>query len=196
MLLRLLIGAVLVLVSTLSMATRVFAHQPFFEDIDYTEANPRSIADPTVSTALYGTLSGADDVDYFTFEGRRGQEILVRVDIPQLAGLEQFAPTVALLGPGLPATPVPRKVAQPSGTGAMVIPPPEGKPSTFYEPFTQTTYWTRQVERITLPADGKYWLTIYDPAGKSGRYVLSVGEKEVPGGDPQFREKLRRFFSP
>lgn len=132
---------------------------------------------------MYGTLATADDVDYFTFSGRHGQEILVRVDIPQIPGLEGFAPTVALTGPGLPP-------------GARIIAPPAEKPPAFFEPFTQTSYWTRQVDRITLPADGRYQIAVYHPEGQTGRYVLSVGDKEVPGGDPLFREKLRRFFTP
>ena len=48
-------------------AQPIFAHQPYFEDVDSTPPNPFKINDPTLSLALYATLESPKDVDYFAF---------------------------------------------------------------------------------------------------------------------------------
>ena len=40
------------------------AHQPFFEDKEFTADNPGHIKDPTISTAMYATLETPTNVDY------------------------------------------------------------------------------------------------------------------------------------
>lgn len=174
---------------------RAEAHQPYFEERDFTFQQPFALPDTTVSRALYATLSSPEDVDYYTFTGRKGESVPIGIVIPQIAGQQSFAPTVALLGPGLPGADLPSKVSPPPGTGALVLAPPE-KATTFFEPFSRTRYWRRQEATVTLPADGTYYLAVYHPAGEVGRYVLSVGSKEVRGGDPSFRAKLRRYWRP
>ena len=94
--------ALAVILLTLSIAP-VWAHQPFFEEKDITADAPWKVKAPTVSTALYATLESFADVDYYTFDGRKGQSILLEITIPQIAGQELFAPEMALLGPGLGA---------------------------------------------------------------------------------------------
>jgi hypothetical protein len=175
------------------------AHQPFFEDRDFTAAAPGSVKDPTVSTALYATLQSPEDVDYVTFEGKQGQSILIGITIPAIAGQEDFAPAVAIIGPGLPAAKLPAQVAVPQGeggqTGAMVWAAPEGTPPVFFEPFSRTSYWERQEDRVTLPADGRYTLAVWSDRGASGRYTLVVGDREVFGGDPAFGMKLPAYWT-
>ena len=78
------------------------AHQPFFEDKDFTAKAPGTVKDPTVSTALYATLDSPRDVDYVTFDGKRGDSVLIGLTIPAIDGQENFTPTVAIMGPGLP----------------------------------------------------------------------------------------------
>ena len=189
----------LVLLST-SLAS---AHQPFFEDKDFTAKAPGSIKDPTVSTALYATLDAPRDVDYVTFDGKRGDSVLVGLTIPAIAGQENFSPTVAILGPGLPLAGVaqlPRRVAAPASSsqsaGAIIWCAAPGKPSTFFEPFSRTKYWERQENRITLPADGRYTLVVWSDSCSVGRYTLVVGEREVLGGDPAFPIKLPAYWQP
>ncbi len=190
------LSALTVIVILALTVGRADAHQPFFEDRDHTLAQPYPISDPTVSTALYATLQGPADVDYFTFPGRTDQEVLIEMVIPQIVGQKKFAPTVALLGPGLPAGDLPDKVARPAGAGVRILGPKPGKAPTFFEPYTRTSYWRRQSARITLPADGTYWVAVYHPGGAAGRYVLSLGDREIRGGDPESALKLRKFFTP
>jgi hypothetical protein len=177
-----------------------WAHQPFFEKEDLTAEHALVIKDPTVSTALYATLGTADDMDFFSFTGRRGQRILIGMTIPQIEGQDGFAPTLALIGPGL------------LQTGAGLLPeaawplleeaagfellPPTAEASTFYEPFSRTSYWQRQRQWITLPADGDYMLVVWHSGGDIGRYVLVVGDREIPGGDLLFPLKLPNYWTP
>jgi hypothetical protein len=172
------------------------AHQPYFEDDDWTPASAYRVKDPTVSTALYATLDRRDDVDYVRFTGRAGQSILIGLTIPQIEGQENFTPTFALIGPGLPATRLPTRIETPPDTGARILRAAPGEPISFFEPFSRTRYWERQEDRFVLPADGEYWVAVWNDAGQVGRYTLVVGDREIPGGDIGFPFKLRAFWTP
>lgn len=177
--------------------TPMLAHQPYFEDVDTTAETPWSLPEPTVSVALYFTLTSATDVDYVTFPGRAGQTILVGMVIPQIEGQERFTPQVALLGPGLTGDgQLPAQVIIPPDSGAYRLAPVTGEAPIFFEPFSRTRYYQRQEERITLPADGHYRVAIWHDGGEVGRYTLVVGDREVFGGDPAFRAKMTNYWQP
>jgi hypothetical protein len=177
-------------------AIPAFAHQPFFEDRDFTAAAPYRVADPTVSTAVYATLASAKDVDYYAFQGKKGQRILLSMTIPQVAGQESFAPDMALMGPGLPTGKHPAGIERRRGDGVKLLPALKGKANTFYEPFSRTSYWERQEARVTLPADGPYVVAVWHAQGQPGRYTFVIGDRERLGGDPLFGRKLRAFWTP
>jgi hypothetical protein len=188
----LLLAAVLAFVG----AAPVWAHRPYFEEQDIAPDAPWQVDDPTISTAIYATLESAQDADYYRFQGQAGQAILIALTIPQIEGQDNFAPTMALLGPGLPQADLPRQVARPQGTGALVFTPAPGPAPTFFEPFSRTSYWDRQQERVPLPADGQYTVAVWHPEGQVGRYVFVVGDRELPGGDPTFPLKMRTYWTP
>jgi hypothetical protein len=172
------------------------AHRPYFEDVDLTAAKPWQVDDPTISTAVYATLDSSQDVDYYAFDGRKGQAILISMTIPQITGQELFAPEMALFGPGLGAGELPARVEKPAGAGALPIPALIGPAKTFYEPFSRTSYWVRQEQRVTLPSDGHYVVAVWHAEGQVGRYTFVIGEKERLGGDLAFGRKLRDFWTP
>jgi hypothetical protein len=172
------------------------AHRPYFEEKDIAADNPWQIDDPTISTAIYATLDSPADVDYFAFDGRKGQAILLSLTIPQIAGQELFAPDMALLGPGLPSGDLPAQVSSPAGSGALTIPALTGPAKTFYEPFSRTSYWERQEQTVTLPVDGRYVVAVWHPQNQVGRYTFVIGTKERLGGDLAFGRKLRSYWTP
>lgn len=193
----LIIALPLALIAALLAASPASAHRPYFEEDDIAAAKPWQIDDPTISTVIYATLQAAGDVDYFAFDGRQGDRILLAITIPQIEGQEDFAPHLALLGPGLGRAALPARVAGPSNaTGSVLIEAPSGAAETFFEPFSRTSYWERQSQRVTLPADGRYTVAVWHPQGKTGRYGFVIGDKERPGGDLAFKRKLRSYWTP
>jgi hypothetical protein len=138
------------------LAFPVLAHQPYFEEDDITADEPWAITDPTVSTAVYATLETPRDVDYYTFKGEAGDAILLAMTIPKIEGQDDFAPTMALFGPGLTGTDAPSRVVRPTSEGTLLLSPAPGPAPEFFEPFSQTSYWERQEQRVPLPADGDY----------------------------------------
>ena len=192
--------ALLVAVAVALPAASAFAHQPFFEDGDLTPATPLRVADPQVSTALYATLDRPGDVDFFVFDGRAGVGVELGMTIPQIAGQEEFAPMIGLIGPGLPefdGQSLPDEESQQlikAGDGLLILEPVSA--TSFYEPFSRTSYWRRQRETVTLPADGLYTLIVWSADDALGRYALVVGDREIPGGDLRFPLKLPVFWTP
>lgn len=184
-------------VSLLAMpAQDALAHRPYFEEADIEASDPWPVDDPTISTALYATLESGQDVDYFGFEGERGAVILLALTIPQIEGQEDFAPSLALMGPGLEKVELPGAVAMAEGAGALVIEPPPGPAPTFFEPFSRTSYWERQEQRVTLPESGRYVVAVWHPDQEVGRYTFVIGEKERLGGDLAFPLKMRSYWTP
>jgi hypothetical protein len=193
---RLRIALTLALALAAIMVVPALAHRPYFEENDISSDTPWQVDDPTISTALYATLDSADDVDYYTFEGKQGQVILLELTIPQIEGQAQFAPTMALIGPGLPSAELPEVVVHSDEAGGLVIPPPPGAAPTFFEPFSRTSYWERQEQRVRLPSDGRFVVAVWHPDSQVGRYTFVIGDKERPGGDPAFPLKMRRYWTP
>lgn len=174
----------------------VAAHQPFFEEQDFTAAAPRFVEDPSISLAIYATLESRQDVDYYTFDGQTGDEIYLKITIPVIPGQELFAPEMALMGPGLDEMALPTQIQNPAGMGAVIIPRITGPVPENLEPFSRTRYWERQGRTVTLPADGRYTVAVWHPDAEVGRYVFVIGTREIPGGDRQFRSKLQDYWTP
>ena len=127
--------------------------------------------------------------------GSKGQSILLSITIPQIKGQENFTPTMALMGPGLPPGDLPKQVIKSQDTGVLILPSPMNA-TAFFEPFSRTSYWTRQEQYVRLPANGSYSVAIWDDNGQVGRYVFVIGDREIPGGDLAFPLKMRNYWTP
>jgi hypothetical protein len=171
------------------------AHQPFFEDMEFTADNPMLIKDPTISTAVYATLETPNNVDYYKFNGSKNESVFLSITIPQIAGQENFTPTMVLIGPELPNIDLPKQVIKPQNSGSFILQPPINA-TTFFEPFSRTSYWTRQEQNVTLPANSSYEVAVWDEKGQTGRYVFVIGYKEVLGGDLAFPLKMKNYWKP
>ena len=177
----------------LTIFTNVFAHQPFFEDEDFTYSTPWRIGDVSVSTAVYATLDHSSDIDYYTFSANQDQTVQIEMTIPQVVGLEDFAPTMALIGPGLPEAKLPAGIEVADGHGAIIVEPTEA--TEFYEPFGGQYYWDRQEDRISAPETADYFVAVWHENGEIGRYVFVAGAREIPGGDPAYRTKIEAYWT-
>jgi hypothetical protein len=187
--------SILLLIVFIVIIAPVMGHQPFFEDKEFTFDNPGYIKDPSVSTAMYAALETSTNVDYYEFNGSKGESIFLSITIPQITGAENFAPSMALIGPGLPDVDLPKQVIRPQFSGALILQPPANA-TPFFEPFSRTSYWTRQEQNVTLPTNGRYLVAVWDDIGQVGRYVFVIGYKEVLGGDLAFPLKIRNYWKP
>lgn len=197
-------GAVLLSVFLfLGAAGQAGAHRP-------DEGTPDGVTGiPSLSTsyAYYRSLTPEQPVQVYEFQGEQGEFVHVGVNIPQLAGLEDYGISMALLGPGLPPvtpTDLPIGLLQTSGQSLMLESLNQqfahGKvaglivesttSAAFFEPFTQTRYWGRQTLELDLPAAGSYYLLVWHPAGVAGKYVIDTGYQEVFGPADLFRFPL------
>ena len=105
--------SLLFLIVFIGILTPAMGHQPFFEDKEFTFDSLGHIRDPTISTAMYATLETPTDVDYYDFNGSKGESIFLSITIPQISGQDNFAPTMALIGPGLHNGDLPKNVKKP-----------------------------------------------------------------------------------
>ena len=182
-------------IALFALSAAASAHQPFFEDKEFTSEYPGHVKDPTISTAMYATLETPNDVDYYSFNGSKGQSILLSITIPQITGQDNFTPTMALMGPGLPPGDLPSLIMKPQDSGVLILPSPANA-TAFFEPFSRTSYWTRQEQSVRLPANGSYSTAVWDDKGQVGRYVFVIGDREMPGGDLAFPLKMRNYWTP
>jgi hypothetical protein len=151
------------------------AHHPIWGD----EKGTITIPDLGTSYAYYRDLP-VGKVDVFTFEGKAGENLYAGINIPAIKGLEKYSVNMALFGPSLPAANhdlLPPE--HPENLGALIF--PSIVSADFFEPFTQTLYWGRQRIDMSLPADGTYYLLVWQPDNVAGKYVIDSGHAEVFG---------------
>lgn len=149
------------------------AHRPVWGE----QYGPIEIPNLRTSFAFYRDLS-TNHTDVFTFKAEAGQDLHAGIQIPAVDGLEEYEVQAALFGPGLPeADPAALPPDHPEDLGALVF--PSGKSAGYFEPFTLTNYWGRQEIDVSLPADGTYYLLVWQPENKPGKYVLDTGRAEV-----------------
>ncbi|MTI95856.1 MAG: hypothetical protein FH749_10295 [Firmicutes bacterium] len=173
--LRFIVSLCLVLIILL-VPGRAVAHRPIFAVENSCPSEAIAINDPLISWAIYAELTpGA--VDYYTFTAEEQLDFYAQMTIPTLKPETGFAPAFALVGPGLGEAPPDFPGAVFQGHGVEVFLPTQIQ-RTFFEPFTQTRYWIRQEQRITL-GPGDYYLLVYNPEAEGGRYTLAVGEEEA-----------------
>lgn len=167
----------LVLVSV--SASVALAHSPIFLQPG---RPPAAITDAEKSWAIYGRLKPGPEPDVIPVDARAGQRLKLQLLVPKRPDLNAFRPAYYVLGPGFPGASLPpgAPVRPESGEGALVADQPQA-PSEFYEPFTQTRYWTYGELSGTFPATERYRIVVFDPAGQGGPYVVALGDREAFG---------------
>ena len=181
-------------VIALSFVSVASAHRPEWGE----QGHVTEVSDIKTSRAYYRQLNSGMQVDIYSFTVGDDRSLHAGINIPAIAGLEDYQVSLALFGPGLSRNnhellpPL-----HPEDLGTMIYPSSIGED--FFEPFTQTNYWGRQRMDINLPEPGKYYLVVWQPNGNSGKYVLDIGTEEVFGIDdilnfPVWWVKAHLFF--
>lgn len=194
----LLTAGALLLLSMVFLPAPVRAHQPYCEFADVTIDTPWQVPDSTISYAYYGNLYPAGDVDYFTFDAEEGQSVLLSLSIPAIDGQEDFAPIMALYGPGVEGRSL-MALAEgfdvPANVEAIMVDVGE-EPEYWFEPFGGRYYWNWDNTFFEAPEDGAYTVALWHPDNELGRYSFVVGEKEEFGGDRDCSASFDKYWTP
>ena len=159
----------LVLVST----NQAFGHKLISHDDNHRNLDSALvIPDHKISWAIYENL-GTNEAKFYTFEAKKGDSFYASIVIPKIQGLENYAPTLVLVGED---NFIMEKIIYENGFPG----------NEFYEPFGQVTYWERQELRTEIPQDGIYFIVVTDEKNQSGKYSLAVGEIEDFSGENMF----------
>ena len=145
------------------------------EDGSHDPATPFVIDDPTLAQAIYGRLSAAAPVAYYTFTAPEAISVRVMLLIPTRDCQSGFMARFALAGPGLPS-------------GRLF-------PTTHFTPLTIAgrTYRLIQSYVPPLPSAGTYWIEVHCDAG-SGVYCLCIGTREGGHADAAMRARIERML--
>jgi hypothetical protein len=157
------------------------AHETFSEENDYSVENPFLISDSIENAkAVYARLEPSTDVDIYSFTVTKPVHVHARAFVPLVAGLEQFLPNLAVVGPGLPGAKEKLPFTPPVGYGVVVVKntPPGKKRPTFYEPFSGTEYYDAPAFDQQVTSAGTWYVYYWDPYGMGGDYVAILGFRE------------------
>lgn len=166
--------------AVLAGVSPAYAHVPYIERQDYTDEDPAVVRNVEQSKAFYAWLQTADDVDVYRLEVQGPTRLFAQVIVPVCPGYEQFLPSFAVIGPGLPDPTEELPVLLPEGYGAIVVPNvAPGEPrDTFYEPFGNKRYYDGPLFDQMTETPGDWELITWDPYGMGGDYVAVVGAGE------------------
>ena len=175
------------------LPTSAFAHKLIPTDGTNVDLDTAlDIPNPVISWAMYEELQ--DDPLFYKFEAKKGDRLYSSIVIPKLEPLEDFTPSLVLIGPETFLELVDElrvldsdnmfNFPLPDGYVAYVFDYDGHIPSKeFYEPFGQITYWERQEIDLELEAPGKYYMAVFDKNGSSGKLAVAIGYVEDFSGN-------------
>lgn len=178
----------IILTLILSFKSDAKAHVPLDTSGAASKKEPIFVEDHQISWAAYNQLEQAGDVDYYSFKAEQGEEIYFSMVIPVIDRYQNFRPDVALIGPGLEnnyagydKNYINSLLKIDPDENIIIVSDDQATPDTFFEPFTQTSYWRRQKFSTAAPAAGTYYLAVFSTEQDQGKYTLAIGRKEVWG---------------
>ena len=155
-------------------------HRLVPNDETHIDANSAlAIQDPNVSQLVLHEVTQQAPTVWITFTGSAGDSLFLQLGVPAIDGLNDYFPSVALVGPGLPAADLP--FGHPAGTGAIVFDAADYEPTFFSEPFTGTESWIYVETTVTLPEDGTYYIVGYHADELPGKLWVAFGSEEAFG---------------
>ena len=141
------------------------------------------IPDHKTSWAIYEDL-GPNEAKFYSFDAKHGDSFYASIVIPKISGLEEYSPTLVLVGPGIFEND-PISFDTQLGAEKYYF---DGKfpGREFYEHFGQVSYWERQEVKTEIIADGQYYIVVMDEKNQSGKYSLAIGTIEDFTGEDFF----------
>ena len=154
-----------------------WAHKPSYGN-SYTSSEAAfEIDDPDISIVLYSEMTCESDQLWMHLETGDREQIWVELGIPQLDRLEDWRPSLAIIGPGLPEAELPFPI--PEGMGATVLHTDEvSEPTFFFEEFTSTASWILTGGWIEVQPQSDVYLVAWDPEQWTGKLWIAVGTVE------------------
>jgi len=179
------------ILSIFFITSTVTAHVPYIERSDYSENNPSFVWKMIeYSKAFYAWLENdginpCEDIDVFKFNIKnKPKNVYIELIVPVVDDYyKEFAPSFALVGPGLPEQNQTLPFSIPLGNGVIVkenFQPGEER-ETFYEPFGGKWYYKGPIFEENISESGTYYIYCWDPYEKGGDYVLVLGKGEFFG---------------
>ena len=174
---RVLVMSLLVLLCT---AAAVHAHKPVsiggaFSTFD----QALEMTDIDVSQVAYVELTQTDRALWLSFDAAAGTRLDLSLGVPAIDRLADYRPSLAVLGPGLPAIDLPFDA--PPNTGGIVFDTAGEEPRFFHEPFTGTDSWIHLEEAVDLPEDGTYYVVAWPPGEIVDKLWVAIGVREEFG---------------
>ncbi len=142
---------------------------------------PQIIPNARIMYFVMGRLQSDDDIDVVTFDYKAGERIKGVAYIPVNDDLRNFAPSVALIGPGLPKPDAPLPFKLPPGMGAVLS--TTDLESTYFDIFTQINFYPRATVEALAVENGTHYMVVYGKATGSARYALDIGIEETYAPD-------------
>jgi len=172
---------VLFLIGIVSVSP-VYGHKLISHDDTHRDfESALKIPDHKISWAIYENL-GAKESKYYSFDAKHGELLYASIVVPKIEGLENYSPTLTLVGKGVfenDNVPFETQLGTEKFSYLGEFPGRE-----FYEPFGQVTYWERQEVREDIILDGEYFLVVSDENNQIGKYSLAIGTiEDFSGGD-------------
>ena len=166
---------------------KLISHDDSHMDFD----SALTIPDHKISWAIYENL-GKNEAKFYTFDAKHGDSFYASIVVPKITGLENYSPTLVLLGPGISEN---DDVPFETQLGTQKFYYDGDYPGReFYEPFGQVTYWERQEIRTTLTMDGQYFVVVMDEKNQTGKYSLAIGTIEDFSGADFFTILPKSWF--
>jgi len=162
----------------LAVAGDAHAHSPLFPQNNHAAASAFFIEDAAKSWVAYSEILNSGQKDFYRFRFSAGDPIRIKLLTSGDPGTTDFLPSLALLVPGLKQQDaIPLSMEIPSGFGAVFV---RGirPPSATYEPFAQGWFYDLADLDMRAPAEGTYYLVVFDPKGAMGRYAVTLGYLE------------------
>jgi hypothetical protein len=168
-------AAILITALLFVPVSAAFAHSPIFPEENHDPSHAYQINNPAKSWAVYTALDHSDKGDYYKFTVSKGDKIQIGLVVSESPSVSGFLPCFALMIPGSDQKgTLPSYIEIPSGYGTMLVNGKDpGKAS--YEPFSPGWLFEVAALNTNAPADGTYYIVVFDNSQKTGNYGLPVG---------------------